>query len=369
MKLVRAPGPKWLRWLAGAAGAAYLAAIFVGGTGSSLPSSLLSRALLYFTQVACLFPLAAEYSIEYRVSAYSCRDRRFQELDYRPYFPLRPDDKENRFQRLGQFYRTSSPVMRALEDHLVERHNRAVSRGENAGDGVEGRIGGILVMSLRIPLPALGERFPRYAPVPLADVPREWQKHYVEPTDSRGPLDRRRRFLGARHRRRLATADLPASAFRTHGLGTGRSHDPLGPVPGGRPSHSLRCHRLRADAGVGRPGGSSGGVHGEQARDRARRGAVLDSVRRALQPGLVDAAARSRSARRSSIARLGLAGALLSAHLDRDVLLLGHMQGAERLARHGPPALDAPSRQLPDVGQVTRSRTRCRSGLGTFCKA
>lgn len=162
----------------GIAGGAYLVAIFLGSAGSSVPREVLPRPLLYFTQVACLFPRAATHSIDYRVAAYSCRERRFLELDYRRYFPLHPDDKENRYHRLAYFYRRNRNVMRALDDHIVERHNEATLRGESPDDEIEGTIGGILVMSLRIPLPEPGIRVDRYTRTPLADAPREWRKRW-----------------------------------------------------------------------------------------------------------------------------------------------------------------------------------------------
>lgn len=179
-QVVRPPGPRWLRLAAGTAGAAYLAAVFLGSAGSSLPREILARPLLYFTQIACLFPQAAVNTIEYRVQAYSCRERRFRELDHRAYFPIHPDDKENRYHRLAHFYRRDRRVMQALDEHLVDRHNLRVERHESSGDGVDGPIGGIRVMSLRIPLPEPGTRTDRYARVPLADLPREWRKHWYE---------------------------------------------------------------------------------------------------------------------------------------------------------------------------------------------
>jgi hypothetical protein len=167
------------------AGAVYLAAIFLGSAGSSLPRNTLPRPLLYFTQVACLFPHAATHSIDYRAAAYSCSERRFQELDYRSYFPLHPDDKENRYQRLAHFYRNNRRAMQALDAYLVERHNAEVERGESPGDGIDSRIGGILVVSLRIPLPEPGTRVDRYTRTPLAEVPSDWRKHWYRTPRSR----------------------------------------------------------------------------------------------------------------------------------------------------------------------------------------
>jgi hypothetical protein len=163
----------------------YLVAIFLGSSGSSIPEKSLPRPLLYFTQVACLFPGAATHSIEYRAAAYSCRERRFQDLDYRTYFPLHPDDKENRYHRAAHFYRNNRRVMLALDEHLVEKHNTRVERGESPADGIEGPIGGILVMSLRIPLPEPGTQVDRFKRTPLTEVPREWRKRWYRTPRSR----------------------------------------------------------------------------------------------------------------------------------------------------------------------------------------
>jgi hypothetical protein len=176
LHVIRPPGPSWFRQAVGIAGTLYLAAIFLGSAGSTVPRKSLPRPVLYFTQVACLFPRAATHSIEYRAAAYSCREGRFRELDYREYFPLHPDDKENRYHRLAHFYRRNQEVMQAVDEHLVQRHNARVDRGERPGDGIEGPIGGILVMSLRIPLPEPGTEVERFTRTPLTDVPREWRK-------------------------------------------------------------------------------------------------------------------------------------------------------------------------------------------------
>jgi hypothetical protein len=185
MHVIRPAGPRWFRGAIGVAGGVYLAAILLGGAGSAIPRRL-PGPLLYFTQVACLFPYAATHAIDYRAAAYSCRPRRFVELDYRVYFPLRPDDKENRFHRLARFYRRNARVMRALDDYLVDRHNARVEGGESPGDGIEGRIGGVLVLSLRIPFAEPGTRIERQPRTPLADTPRTWRKRWY-----RTPRDRR----------------------------------------------------------------------------------------------------------------------------------------------------------------------------------
>ena len=183
--LIRPPGPKWFRIAVGVAGGVYLLAIFLGSAGFSAPKKFLPRPLLYFTQVACLFPRAATHSIEYRAAGYSCQKRAFGELDYREYFPMHRDNKENRYHRVAHFYRNNRQVMQALDEYLVKEHNDRVHSGDSPGDGIEGRIGGILVISLRIPLPEPGTQVERFKHAPLADLPPEWHKRWYRTPRSR----------------------------------------------------------------------------------------------------------------------------------------------------------------------------------------
>src|SRR5262249_11456023 len=139
----------------------------------------------YFTQMTALFPKATQYSFEYRAQAFTCADRAWHELDFRRWFPMHADDKENRFQRLGFFYvsRPNRTVIYALEDWLIAHHNAAAEAGD-AGDGVAGKIGGIELYSLRDPVPPVGEELERYEWKPMdaypADVERKLWFHTPE---------------------------------------------------------------------------------------------------------------------------------------------------------------------------------------------
>jgi hypothetical protein len=130
----------------------------------------------FFTQVAKLFPNATDYAFDYRVEAWVCDERKFVELDYRPYFPLRPDDKENRFQRMGYFYISRPtpeirPVFEQLGDYFIQRHNAG---GMN--DGVVGKIGGIRLSDLRLKVPEVGGKIERWNPRPLLEYPESIKK-------------------------------------------------------------------------------------------------------------------------------------------------------------------------------------------------
>jgi len=145
-------------------GAAYVLAVFSEGVGGSL-AHLVYRPVLFFAQVAALFPHPATHVIEYRAQSYGC-DAAVSELDVRPYFPIHADDKESRFDRAMFFYRQHRPTMEALDAYLVREHNRSGAP----------RIGGVSLMSLRIPLPEPGSSFPRYTRTALDAHPAEQRK-------------------------------------------------------------------------------------------------------------------------------------------------------------------------------------------------
>ncbi len=148
----------------------YLVGVWLDGTGSTLPSHLLPRTANYFLQVAALFPRAATMSIDYRAEGWICRERRYAELDTRPYFPIDPDDKENRFQRVMHFFRQDETTMHALDAYLVDSHDSGMHED---GIGRDLGIGGVRLSSLRIPLPKPGDPLERAHRRPLSDYPEE----------------------------------------------------------------------------------------------------------------------------------------------------------------------------------------------------
>jgi hypothetical protein len=158
-----------LRVIAGA----YLAGVWLDGVGSTLPSHVFPRVANYFFQVAALFPRAATMSIDYRAEAWVCADKKWEELDTSPYFPIDPDDKENRFQRVMHFFRQDETTMHALDAYLVERH---VSGKGQDGISSDKPIGGVRLLSLRIPLPKPGEPLERNRRLPLSAYP-EGERH------------------------------------------------------------------------------------------------------------------------------------------------------------------------------------------------
>jgi hypothetical protein len=158
-----------LAWVGGF----YIVAMFCEGAGASV-AHLLPRPLLFFCQIAALFPHAATHSIEYRAQGYTCSGRVI-ELDLRPFFPIHAEDKENRFDRAMHFYRQERPVMQALEAFVMREHNQSDPD----------KIGGVAFLSLRIPVPAPGSPFARYQRLPIGEYPAEYRKvWYVTPHDT-----------------------------------------------------------------------------------------------------------------------------------------------------------------------------------------
>jgi hypothetical protein len=173
---VIAPGVR-AAWLRGAL--IVLALIYYVALIHNWPDVRPLRAIRYFTEATALFPKANVISQDFELEAWTC-DGKWAPLDPRPYFPLRPDDKESRFQRLGYFYNRSRPVMQALDDYIRARH------AEGGDDGVTGKIGGIRLVRVARPLPAPGEPVARYAFDPLAPVPASQRRDlYFTPASVR----------------------------------------------------------------------------------------------------------------------------------------------------------------------------------------
>jgi hypothetical protein len=145
------------------------AGLHLPGQSQSLPDQILPLPVRFFLQEAALFPDAARDAIEYRAEGYRCDSGTFEEIDVRPYFPIQRDDKESRFYRALFFHRRQKRVLEALDEFIVQQQNRAHP---------EARIGGVMLLSLRIPIPLPGTPEPRYQRLPLADYPQEVERKY-----------------------------------------------------------------------------------------------------------------------------------------------------------------------------------------------
>ena len=157
----------WPKVLAGL-GSVYLALIFRDAAFKHTGRDPVPETVRYFTAVACLFPHSATTAIDYRVEGWSCHDRAWSEIDARLDFPIDAENKENRFYRAVHFFRDNRIVMRALDAYLVERHNERATRG--AGDGGVGVVGGVRVLSLRLPLGDMNAPFVPYTRRPVREV-------------------------------------------------------------------------------------------------------------------------------------------------------------------------------------------------------
>jgi hypothetical protein len=164
-------GPRRVRILLAVCGAIWLAALGLTALDKHV-ENVVPAVPRFLLQCSCLFPRAAQFSISYHLEAYSCDRERFVEFDHRVYFPLRPDDKESTFYRLGFFYHSNREVISALDHDLVEAHNL---RTDDA-DGVSGPIGGIRLLSLRIPLPPTGATIEPYHLRPLSSYPTDYRQ-------------------------------------------------------------------------------------------------------------------------------------------------------------------------------------------------
>lgn len=175
------PGPRWLRLeLAG------LAVVYYAALIHPPPDASWLRPVVFFTEATSLFSRVNAFAIEYRLEVWAC-GRRWEPIDPRPYFPIRPDDKESRLQRLGHFYEHNRTVMQALDAYISTHH------ASGAGDGVVGPIGGIRLFKIVRPFPSAGEPIERYHFDPFAPVPPEQRRDfYYTP----GP-ERKRRCAGS----------------------------------------------------------------------------------------------------------------------------------------------------------------------------
>lgn len=168
------PGPRWFRL-----GLAGLAAVYYAALLLPAPEISWLRPVVFFTEATKLFPRSSAFAIEWRLEVWPC-GRKWEPIDPRPYFPIQPEDKESRLQRLGYFYEHSRPVMQALDAYISAHH------AAGAADGVTGKIGGIRLFKIVRPFPPAGEPIERYHFDPLGPVPPEQRRDlYYTPASER----------------------------------------------------------------------------------------------------------------------------------------------------------------------------------------
>jgi len=157
-----------LRRAVGVVAALYLLAVWLDAVRVTAVERVLPPPARQFVQVAELFPTAAPFVIDWRARGWSCATHQFAEIDLRPLFPIRPNDKESRFARAMFFYRRERPVLEALDDFVTRAHNRLEP---------DNPIGGVLLLSLRIPIPPPGSAVERYQRRPIEEYPATVERH------------------------------------------------------------------------------------------------------------------------------------------------------------------------------------------------
>src|SRR5580692_779738 len=167
--------PPRARWIVAVLAAIYALFVWMDGAVIGLPDAILPLPVRFFLQEAALFPHSARDAIEWRAEGWRCDLGRFEEIDVRPFFPIRRDDKESRFYRAMFFHYRQRRVLEALDKFIVEAHNRAHP---------EARIGGVMLLDLRIPIPPPGTPERRYERLPLTDYPQEVERKYWYVTSS-----------------------------------------------------------------------------------------------------------------------------------------------------------------------------------------
>jgi hypothetical protein len=150
------------------------------------------RQIAYFSECTGLFTQADTVATEYRLAGWSCERKAWEPLDPRPYFPMRADDKEARFQRLGHFYRGDVKVLHALGEYIVNHHTAG-----GMDDGFAGPLGGIQMYKLDWPIPAPGTEIGRYEYVPMSPQPAGTKRSEVFESSPRSLRDRCKSSGGA----------------------------------------------------------------------------------------------------------------------------------------------------------------------------
>lgn len=180
----------WARFVLSGMAALYFAGVWLDGIGSVVPYHLVPQPALHFLQVAGLFTGSATFSVDYRAEAWLCDERRWVELDTRPYFEIDAAHKENRFHRALHFFRRNRRVLQELERYLIEKHELTIAT-EGAVPAV--RVGGMRFLSVRRPVPAPGETISRWHRVPLLELSKEQQRRWYWT-----PASRRAKRCGGR---------------------------------------------------------------------------------------------------------------------------------------------------------------------------
>ena len=125
------------------------------------------ESMLFFTRSECLFPHAAQNAIDYYAEGWDCKQGRWVELDFHPYFPLVISGRETRFERIVHLFRHNQRVLEDLRAFLIVHWNV---------DHPQQPIADVRMLSIRPPLPPPGGEIRRYERPVLASVPPRQHK-------------------------------------------------------------------------------------------------------------------------------------------------------------------------------------------------
>jgi hypothetical protein len=155
--------------LVGGLAVVYLLAVWLDASGFAFVTQVLPLPVRFFVQVAELFPHAAQDAVEWRAKGWRCSTGRYEEIDVRPFFPIRRDDKESRFYRAMFFHHRQRRVLESLERFVIQEQNRAHP---------DDRIGGTMFLSLLVPIPPPGTKEEQHQWLPLDSYPATMARHY-----------------------------------------------------------------------------------------------------------------------------------------------------------------------------------------------
>jgi len=180
---IRNPGPLQVRPILVALAGVYLCLVPLNILQPAFSHRWIPGPLLYFSQIAGLFPEAKTNDVEYRAEGWFCEDGIYKEIDIRPFFPIQADNKENRFARAMYFYRNSPFVLSKLSGFVMESYNARVGNLGNTGIPADtGRIGGVRLVAALTPIPPVGTGAARYQRKPLADYDFSERRIWFEPS-------------------------------------------------------------------------------------------------------------------------------------------------------------------------------------------
>ncbi len=165
---------------------AYFFFMILGEFKSGLAYRLLPSPLLFFTQIAGLFPSAKVIDVEFRAEGWSCNEKIFYEIDTSKLFPIQAGNKENRFQRVLYFYGHNHKIMSKLDQFLTQNYNHSLRDQSALGYGVTtGRIGGVRLVAITTPIPRPEIGIQCYRIQPLSDFPFDHKKVLYESSSKR----------------------------------------------------------------------------------------------------------------------------------------------------------------------------------------